>query len=139
MSERKTVTFGGEHGFGDVEFRNIHPRLLSSGLLDLLDAVSSAQTKPSASAAGLDLIDVWGGLFALRCSDRKFFASVKTRFPERSAVLDDGSVLPIYVGEFEKDGSAYAILICDERLSDSDSPHDWIPGTYRNMRFDPRS
>lgn len=77
-------------------------------------------------------------MFLIRFEDETGFESAKTEFPSDTEILQDGSILPRYFGEFEKDGKKYAIVDCEEKLADADKSEDWIEGTYRNLIFDRR-
>lgn len=77
-------------------------------------------------------------MFLIRLEDETGFESAKTEFPSDTEILQDGSILPRYFGEFEKDGKKYVIVDCEEKLADADKSEDWIEGTYRNLIFDRR-
>lgn len=58
-------------------------------------------------------------MFLIRLEDETGFKSAKTEPPSDTEILQNGSILLRYFGEFEKDGKKYAIMDCEERLADA--------------------
>lgn len=135
---RQTVNFGQEYSFGDTEFRNT--RLLDTALYDILEILESPEEEIFITTSpGRPLLHIGWGVFLVRYDDVNGFETAKIDFPLETKILEDGSILPRYFGEFEKDGIKYIIIDCDERLAPKDDPTMWVPGTYRNMIYDLRS